>query len=249
MKGTLLFFSAILLAVSVGLAIVGIQSGYIYEHIAVYFGITTAIVGCTLGILEIEVARTAFVQKTEDIKELLQRRKKIKRRFHTKPVITKSEMTSKVMFLTGIFLLVVGVALSIIQLSWKVEQKLDMPSGLKQESRFKLSVQTSKVGTGEYYNRLDEGYLHLGIGLAIVGALMAVGSFVAKSHLPIGTPITKQPVPQTPVVETPKAPESTEKPEGTDVPEQIEKLSKLKEQGILSDEEFEEKKKELLARM
>ena len=33
------------------------------------------------------------------------------------------------------------------------------------------------------------------------------------------------------------------------IPEQIEQLSKLKEQGVLSEAEFEEKKKELLSRM
>jgi len=157
----------------------------------------------------------------------------------------RTEMTQRVILPIGIFLILVGITLSVVQLSWKEEQKLDMVSGLNRD----FSVRTKKVGTGSYYNRLDESYLHLGIGLAIVGALLVVGSFVAKSYLPIGTPITKQPVPQIPVVETPKAPEPTEEPKGTDVPEQIEKLAKLKEQGILSDEEFEEKKKELLARM
>jgi type IV secretory pathway VirB3-like protein len=33
------------------------------------------------------------------------------------------------------------------------------------------------------------------------------------------------------------------------VPEQIERLAKLKDQGVLSETEFEEKKKELLARI
>ena len=42
---------------------------------------------------------------------------------------------------------------------------------------------------------------------------------------------------------------STAKLESTDIPEQIKKLSDLKDQGILSIEEFESKKKELLDRV
>jgi len=161
-------------------------------------------------------------------------------------IITEgNEMVSKGMLSIGVVLLLVGFTLSIIQLSWKREHMADVPAGLNRD----FSLRTRRVGTGYHYERLDDSYLHLGIGLMIVGGLLVVGSFVAKSYLPIGTPITKQPVPQTSAVETPKAPEPTEEPKGTDIPEQIERLAKLKEQGILTDEEFEEKKKELLARM
>ena len=80
---------------------------------------------------------------------------------------------------------------------------------------------------------------------AIVIALGTLAYFLIKRA---GTPVS-QPE-QTPVVETP---EPTEKLKGAgeteNIPDQIEKLAKLKEQGILSDAEFEEKKKELLARM
>jgi hypothetical protein len=41
----------------------------------------------------------------------------------------------------------------------------------------------------------------------------------------------------------------TEEMAGASIPEQIEQLAKLKDKGILSEEEFEEKKKELLSKM
>ena len=42
---------------------------------------------------------------------------------------------------------------------------------------------------------------------------------------------------------------TSQTPTGTSIPEQIEQLAKLKEQGILTQREFEEKKQELLSRL
>lgn len=146
----------------------------------------------------------------------------------------RNELSCKVMLVIGIVLMLGGVTLSVVQLSWKKEHMLEMASGINRD----FSIRTRPVGTGSYYNRLDDSYLHLGVGLTIVGALFIVGSFIA-SNWQRGTSKPEL------------APKQTE--QGTDdamsIPKQIEQLAKLKEQGILSEAEFEEKKKELLARM
>jgi len=162
-----------------------------------------------------------------------------------KPIIESSETGStktptigvdnstKVLFTIGIVLILVGAILSIVQLSWKEEYKLDMVSGLNRD----FSLRTRPVGTGNYYNKLDESYLHVGIALMVIGALFIVGGYLAKSFRQTGTSM----------------PEQTKRQESTDktasIPKQIEQLAKLKEQGILSESEFEEKKKELLSRL
>lgn len=78
----------------------------------------------------------------------------------------------------------------------------------------------------------------------IVGLILLMLGFTRKS----GSHLTKS-FQQTDA----SMPEQTRRQESVDdtssIPGQIEQLAKLKEQGILSESEFEEKKRELLARM
>jgi uncharacterized membrane protein len=143
------------------------------------------------------------------------------------------KISSKAMFTIGIVLILVGATLSIVQLSWKEEHKVEVVSGLNRD----FSLRTRPVGTGSHYNRLDESYLHVGIALMVIGTLFIVGGYLAKSFWQTGTSMPEQIKRQESVDNT------------ASIPEQIEQLAKLKEQGILSESEFEEKKRELLARM
>ncbi|HIE26868.1 TPA: SHOCT domain-containing protein [Candidatus Poribacteria bacterium] len=89
----------------------------------------------------------------------------------------------------------------------------------------------------------------VGLGAAaifvIVGLILLMLGFTRKSESHLTNSFRQQTGASTP--------EQTRRQESVDdtasIPKQIEQLAKLKEQGILSDEEFEEKKHELLSRM
>ncbi|MCP4657323.1 MAG: hypothetical protein GY856_18080, partial [bacterium] len=99
------------------------------------------------------------------------------------------------------------------------------------------------IGFGLRVNVLPESYLYVGLVGAIIGALLIVGDRIrATSTAPSPMPPRAGVSPQgSPFVES-------EEREGG-IPLQIEHLARLRDQGILSEEEFEQKKKELLARM
>ena len=89
----------------------------------------------------------------------------------------------------------------------------------------------------------------VGLGAAaifvIVGLILLMLGFTRKSESHLTNSLRQQ--------TSASMPEQTRRQESTNdtasIPEQIEQLAKLKEQGILSESEFEEKKHELLSRM
>ena len=83
-------------------------------------------------------------------------------------------MNPKTMVTIGVILIVAGAALAIVQTTWKEEATMPVVSGMNRD----FSLQTRQVGTGSYYNKLDNSYLHIGIGAAIVGALFVVGGSI-----------------------------------------------------------------------
>ena len=93
----------------------------------------------------------------------------------------------------------------------------------------------------------------VGLGISVVLLILGIIMLILKAQQSLWQTVASIPEqPETQNAVEPK-PEPTEKPKVADdlvsIPEQIEQLAKLKEQGILSEVEFEEKKKELLARM
>jgi hypothetical protein len=120
----------------------------------------------------------------------------------------------------GIILLIAGLVLSGLQLFWK-----------QGASAFGVSVSVQKF---------PQSYLYVGLATAIIGVLLIVADVIRNSMT--ASPSTSVPSQSgTSAVESPASRES--------IPEQIEQLGKLRKQGLLSDEQFEEKKKELLSRM
>jgi positive regulator of sigma E activity len=139
------------------------------------------------------------------------------------------ESTSGMMVI-GVILLIAGAVLSGVQLF------------LKEDVR----VFGSSIGT---MNKLPETYLYVGLAGAIIGGLFIVGNRIKNSSTISTTtpPATRVSPPETPSIE-PKGKEEMS-PSRASIPEQIEQLAKLKEQGILSEAEFEAKKQELLSRL
>ncbi len=80
-------------------------------------------------------------------------------------------------------------------------------------------------------------FIIVGLILLTIGFTRKSTSSLTESSQEIDTSTPQQTISQEIIDDT------------ANIPEQIEQLSKLKEQGIVSDAEFEEKKKELLTRM
>ncbi len=91
-----------------------------------------------------------------------------------------------------------------------------------------------------YTSELPESYLYVSIALFVCGILMIVGDQINKRIEAVRITSEQQSSPSQ---------EQRNSNKAKSIPEQIEELAKLKERGILSEAEFEEKKKDLLSRM
>lgn len=88
--------------------------------------------------------------------------------------------------------------------------------------------------------KLPESYLYVSIALFVSGILMMVGDQINRRLEAMRTTSEQQSSPSQ---------EQRNSNKAKSIPEQIEELARLKERGILSEAEFEDKKKDLLSRM
>jgi hypothetical protein len=141
----------------------------------------------------------------------------------------KGETSHKIQIFTekpirsiGAVLLIFGIVLSFVQLFLKED----------------ITIFGSSIGS---VPKLDESYLYIGLALAIMGVIFIVGDIIKNPSQQTTTSTASPSVNVQPQSET-EAAESS-------IPKQIEQLAKLRDQGILSEAEFEEKKKQLLSRL
>ena len=84
----------------------------------------------------------------------------------------------------------------------------------------------------------DGAFWVYGLGAALLGAVISTFAHFNQSPSKVESTVSNEQVPEETVIEDSKEPS-----------EQIRKLAKLRDDGILTEEEFEAKKKELLGRM